>query len=238
VVIVHGVGGHKEDWIEVAEALANKRRVNGIDMLSFGDSSKNGDDLSMPVQAAALKVLLDHHTIDTADLVGNSAGSWTAAPFAAHYPDRLNRLVLTDPAGFKTMFEGTSPVNFDPNNADEMRKVIEITINSAVAHQPELAQQAFNAYVRSGEKAIASTWGKSLFLSPWLEDLFPGITMPTLVLWGADDKLFPSVLADVFSGRISGAHQLLIPDAGYFPRINNPQATIKALADYLSTEVQ
>jgi dienelactone hydrolase len=61
VVIVHGVGGHKEDWQGVAAALANTHTVFAIDMLGFGESSKTGDDLSMPVQAAAIKALLDEH---------------------------------------------------------------------------------------------------------------------------------------------------------------------------------
>jgi pimeloyl-ACP methyl ester carboxylesterase len=47
VVIVHGVGGHKEDWAGVAAALSKTHRVFAIDMLGFGESSKNGDDLSM-----------------------------------------------------------------------------------------------------------------------------------------------------------------------------------------------
>lgn len=234
VVIVHGVGGHKEDWLGVADALAAKHQVFAIDMLGFGGSSKTGDDLSMPVQADAIKALLDHHNIAKADLVGNSVGAWATATFAATYPERVNRLVLIDSAGFRAMFEGTPPVNFDPNNAEEMQKLIDITINSNVAGTPGLAQRAFDAYVSSGEKAISQTWGKSLFISPRLEDLLPKIKAETLVLWGADDKLFPAVLAGVFSSQIAGSHMLLIPNAGHFPQIDNPEATATAIVDFLS----
>lgn len=233
VVIVHGVGGHKEDWKEVAEELSKTHQVFAIDMLGFGTSSKNGDDLSMPVQAAAIKQLLDHNKIAQADLVGNSVGGWVTATFAATYPDYVHRLVLTDVAGFKAMFEGKPPVNFDPNNAEEMQALINITINSGVAKTPGLAQHAFDAYVSSGEKAISATWGKSLFLSPRLEDLLPKIKASTLVLWGADDKLFPSVLAGVCSGMITGSTKQLIPNAGHFPQIDNPKATIDAITAFL-----
>ena len=233
VVIVHGVGGHKEDWLAVAQALATTHHVLAFDMLGFGGSSKTGDDFSMPVQAAALAALLDHHGIEKADLIGNSVGGWVTATFAATYPERLNRLVLIDVAGFKAMFEGTPPVNFDPNNAEEMQKLIDITINSEVSQTPGLAERAFEAYVSSGEKAISAVWGKSLFVSPRLEELLPRILTPTLVMWGADDRLFPSVLAGVFSGLIADAQTLLIPNAGHFPQIDNPNATIKALSDYL-----
>lgn len=233
VVIIHGVGGHKEDWQGVAAALAADHRVFAIDMLGFGGSSKTGDDLSMPVQAEAVKALLDANGIDRADLVGNSVGGWVATTFAATYTDRINRLVIIDAAGFKAMFEGTPPVNFDPADAAEMQKLIDFTINSDVAKTPGLAEKAFEAYVASGEKAIFDTWGKSLFASPRLEELFPKVNAPTLVLWGAEDRLFPAALAEVFAAQITGATVQMIPNAGHFPQIDNPEATIAAIAGFL-----
>jgi triacylglycerol lipase len=234
VVIVHGVGGHKEDWAGVAVALAASRCVFAIDMLGFGASSKSGEDLSMPVQAAAIAALLDEAGIEASDIVGNSVGGWVAATFAATYPARVNRLILIDAAGFAAMFEGPPPVNFDPGTVEEMQALIDITINSDIARTPGLAERALEGYVASGEKAITETWGRSLYLSPRLETLFPEIKAPTLVLWGEDDKLFPSVLAGVFAGQIAGARARLIPAAGHFPQIDQPEATTAAIVDFLS----
>jgi abhydrolase domain-containing protein 6 len=234
VVIVHGVGGHKEDWQGVALALSKSHHVFAIDMLGFGQSSKNGDDLSMLVQAAAIKALLDAHQIAKADLVGNSVGGWVATTFAATYPQSVDKLVIIDAAGFKAMFEGSPPVNFDPGNADEMQKLIDITINGPVAKTPGLAQRAYDRYVASGEKAITAIWGKSLFISPRLEELFPKVKAPTLVLWGADDKLFPSVLSGVFGAQIAGSTSQTIPAAGHFPQIDQPEATTAAIASFLN----
>lgn len=233
VVVVHGVGGHKEDWAGVAAELAQTHSVFTIDMLGFGESSKNGDDLGMDVQAGAVAALLDAHDIASAALVGNSVGGWVTATFAARHPDRVSKLVLIDVAGFAAMFEGEPPVNFDPDSPEEMQALIDITINGPVAKIPGIAENAFSAYVASGEKAISATWGKSIFLSPRLETLLPDIKAPTLVLWGADDKLFPAVLAGVFAGQIEGATSQLIADAGHFPQIDQPEATIAAIAAFL-----
>ncbi len=233
VVIIHGVGGHKEDWAGVAEALSSSHRVFNIDMLGFGESSKTGSDLSMPVQADAVRALLDHHGIARADVIGNSVGGWVAATFAATYPDRIGRLILIDAAGFRAMFEGAPPVNFDPGDAAEMDALIRFVINSPVADTPGLAERAFEAYVASGEKAITATWGQSLFASPRLEEVLPRITAPSLVLWGEGDRLFPSVLAGVFAAQIPGATSQLVPDAGHFPQIDNPAATIAAIKGFL-----
>ena len=233
VVIIHGVGGHKEDWQGVADALAKSHHVFASDMLGFGASSKTGDDLSMPVQAAAIKALLDAHKIAKSDFVGNSVGGWVATTFAATYPDAVAKLIIIDAAGFKAMVEGAPPVNFDPGDGHEMQKLINITINGPVAKMPGLAQKAFDAYVASGEKAIAAIWGKSLFLSPRLEELFPKVKAPTLVLWGADDKLFPAVLCDVFAAQIAGARGQKIAGAGHFPQIDQPETTIAAISAFL-----
>lgn len=233
VVIVHGVGGHKEDWAQVAEALSARHRVFCVDMLGFGESSKNGDDLGMPVQAEAIAALLDGHGLTDAVLVGNSVGGWVTATFAAHFPDRVRKLVLIDVAGFRAMFEGEPPVNFDPGSPEEMQKLIDITINGPVAQTPGLAEQAYAAYVSSGEKAISAVWGRSIYLSPRLEDLLPQIGAPTLVLWGADDRLFPAVLAEVFAAQLGDASAQLIPDAGHFPQIDQPAATIAAISGFI-----
>jgi pimeloyl-ACP methyl ester carboxylesterase len=177
--------------------------------------------------------LLDFYKVSKASVVGNSVGGWVAASFAATYPDRLSKLILIDAAGFKAMFEREPPVNFDPNNADEMQKLIDFTINSTVAKSPGLAQRAFENYVASGEKAIAQTWGKSLFISARLEELFPKITAPTLVVWGADDRLFPSMLAEGFASQINGAQSKLISNAGHFPQIDQPEVTTAVIASFL-----
>jgi pimeloyl-ACP methyl ester carboxylesterase len=126
VVIVHGVGGHKEDWVGVAEALADKHHVIAADMLGFGESSKTGDDLSMPIQAAALAALFDAKGFEKASLIGNSIGGWVTATFAVAYPERLDKLVLIDVAGFEAMFEGEPPANFDPSTVEEQRALLRV----------------------------------------------------------------------------------------------------------------
>lgn len=234
VVIIHGVGGHKEDWAGVVATLANTHHVFAIDMLGFGQSSKTGDDLSMPVQARAIRALLDAQHIERATLVGNSVGGWVATTFAATYPERTARLVIIDAAGFKAMFEGPPPVNFDPNNVADMNKLVHVVINSPLADAPGFAEKAFRSYVDSGEKAISAIWGKSLVSSPRLEELFPKVQAPTVILWGQDDRLFPSILAEAFKAQIKGARVEMIPNAGHFPHLDQPQATQAAIVRALT----
>ncbi len=233
LVIVHGVGGHKEDWTRAASALAGTRTVYAIDMLGFGASSREAKELGMAAQAKAIKELLDAGKIDRADLIGNSVGGWAAATFAASYPERVNKLVLVDPAGFRAMFEGAPPVNLFPDSIDEMKKLLSFVLFSGFAHTDEFAAQAFASFERSGEKSLVARLYPQLFASRKLEELLPEVKAPSLVVWGEEDKLFPAALAPYIAKLIPGAAARLVPRASHFPHIDNPDAFIEAVATFL-----
>lgn len=71
-----------------------------------------------------------------------------------------------------------------------------------VRHDPatrtaEFAALALEAGMASGDASAAEAVGKGMFVSPRLEDVAPRITALTLVVWGAEDRLFPAAIADL-----------------------------------------
>jgi pyruvate dehydrogenase E2 component (dihydrolipoamide acetyltransferase) len=233
VVIVHGIGGHKEDWQTTMATLAAKRTVYAVDMVGFGASSKTSADITIRTQVEAVRALLDAEGVAKASLIGNSVGGWVTATFASLYPARTDKLVLVDAAGFKAMFEGPSPVNFYPDTVGDMRKLLSYVLVSPATQTQEFAERALAGLNASGDKIAAEAVFKGMFASPRLEEVMPGIGAPTLVLWGAKDKLFPPTLADLVSGNIRGAKRLLIDNAGHFPQLDNPAAFHKAVMAFL-----
>jgi pimeloyl-ACP methyl ester carboxylesterase len=233
VVIVHGVGGHKEDWREVMSELAKTHTVFAIDMLGFGASSRDAPDLSMNAQAAAISTLLATQTIPRASVIGNSVGGWVAATFAANYPRSLDKLVLIDPAGFRAMFDGEPPVKLFPSTVDETQKLLRYVLHSDFAHTREFAEKAFADIQAKNEKTIEMRLNKGLFESTRLEDLGAKIKVPTLVVWGSEDRLFPPQIADVVVTSIAGAQKVLVPKAGHFPQVDNPKGVIDPISEFL-----
>jgi len=234
VVIIHGIGGHKEDWAGVAAALAAGHRVYTIDLLGFGGSSKTGDAITIADQVAAIVALLDAEGIAKADVLGNSLGGWVAATLAADHPDRTGQLVLVDAAGFKAMFEGEPPVNFYPATDAEMRNLLEHVRFDPAARTDAAVTEALAASIASGDVQAAAAVGKGMFVSERLEDVADRIAVPTLVIWGADDKLFPAGIADLVTGHIKGSRKLLIPNASHFPQLDNPAVFNAAVAEFLA----
>jgi triacylglycerol lipase len=234
VVIIHGVGGHKEDWQGVMKALAASHTVYALDMLGFGGSSRDAKELGMAAQARAVAALLDVEKIERADLVGNSVGGWVAATFAAQYPDRTRKLVVVDPAGFDAMFKGESPVNLFPDDVQQMKALLTHVLASDFAHTVAFAATAFADLQASGEKALPPRLMPALFGSERLEAVMPKIKSPTLVLWGEKDGLFPVALAPYVASLTPGAKSATIPDASHFPHVDNPQAFTAAVAAFIA----
>ncbi len=85
---------------------------------------------------------------------------------------------------------------------------------------------------RRGKRRL-QRFGAERFASPRLKEWFAKLTAPSLVVSGANDKLFASALAKKFTARIARAAVQLIPDAGHFPQIDNPEATITVIAGFL-----
>lgn len=234
LVIVHGIGGHKEDWVTVMDAFAPSRTVYAVDMLGFGGSAKSAPTITVPDQAAAILALLDAEKIEKADLIGNSVGGWVTATFAAAHPDRVGKLVLADAAGFKAMFEGPSPVNFYPDTVADMQKLLQTVRYLPEAQTPAFAETAFANLKTSGDGEAAQRVFAGMFASPKLEEVMPEIKAPTLVLWGMNDKLFPPDLAPYITSLTPGAQSVLVESAGHFPQLDNPGSFIAAARSFLN----
>lgn len=233
LVIIHGIGGHKEDWADLATRLARRHTVYTVDMLGFGESPKTAPTITIGDQAAAIIALLDAEGLAEADIIGNSVGGWVAATVAADYPDRVRRLVLVDAAGFRAMFEGPPPVDFYPQDAEAMADLLAHVRHDPATHTPAFAEAALAAARASGDGQAAEAVGKGMFASPRLEDVADRVSAPTLVIWGAEDRLFPPAIADLVAGHVRGARKLLIPEAGHFPHLDNPPAFEAAVTGFL-----
>ncbi len=96
VVCVHGLTANAFCFQALADALAPDHRVFAYDLRGRGDSDKPEDDYSIPTHALDLLELLDGLGLEKPVIVGHSLGASIALYFAAHYPDRLSKLVLMD----------------------------------------------------------------------------------------------------------------------------------------------
>src|SRR3954453_20687408 len=99
VVLVHGLSGCWQNWLENIPHLARRHRVVALDLAGFGESELPGEEISIPGYGRFLDAFLDEIQVERAALVGNSMGGFIAAETAISHPSRVDKLVLVSAAG-------------------------------------------------------------------------------------------------------------------------------------------
>ncbi len=96
IVFIHGITANAYCFQAFADELASDHRVFAYDLRGRGDSDKPEEGYSIPLHAADLAELIDELGLLRPVIVGHSLGAMIALYFAAHYPEKLSKLVLID----------------------------------------------------------------------------------------------------------------------------------------------
>ncbi|PYM04382.1 MAG: alpha/beta hydrolase [Candidatus Rokuibacteriota bacterium] len=179
--------------------------------------------------------LLEALGLDGAALVGHSFGGMVACELAAAYPGRARRLALIDPLGFWR--DEDRVVNWMLLEPARMR--------AHIFRDPdgEAARRMFGA-AEDGEAAAAARvrlmWamgatGKFIWPIPdkGLKKRIHRVKAPTLLVWGADDRLVPPVYADEFARRLSTASVQMVEGAGHAPQVEHPARVARMVGEFL-----
>ncbi|HLZ62903.1 MAG TPA: alpha/beta hydrolase [Ktedonosporobacter sp.] len=99
IVCLHGLTANAFCFQALADDLASDHRVFAYDLRGRGDSEKPAQGYNVPLHAADLANFLDAAGLERPVVIGHSLGALIALYFAAHYPERLSKLVLIDAGG-------------------------------------------------------------------------------------------------------------------------------------------
>jgi pimeloyl-ACP methyl ester carboxylesterase len=180
--------------------------------------------------------LLEQLGLDGAAFVGHSFGAMVACELAAAYPRRAGRLALIDPIG---LWRDDAPViNWMMLDPKEMPGHIFRDPASAGAKllfaQPEDEEGRVAAQV--GLTWAMGTTGKFIWPIPdkGLKKRIHRVKAPTLVIWGAEDRLVPPVYAEEFARQITGAKIESVKGAGHAPHLEQPASTADLVHEFLA----
>jgi pimeloyl-ACP methyl ester carboxylesterase len=221
VVLIHGLAGSGLWWLRNAEVLARRYRVVIPDLIGFGRTPLVGRFPSLDRIVDVLGRWLAALDLSRVHLVGHSMGGQISAQLAATRPERVERLVLVDAAGIPRPL---NPVAL-ARNAVAMAPP---RAWGRFEFLPRIAGDAFTAGPRTLGRAIR------LILRNDLRPLLPRITQPTLVLWGARDRLVPLEHAYELRRRIPNARLLVLPGAAHNPMIDRPEEFNECVMAFLA----
>jgi len=179
--------------------------------------------------------LLDALGIESAPFVGHSFGAMVACELAAAYPRRASKLVLIDPIG---LWRDDAPVtNWMMLNTQEMAGHIFRDPAGAAARvlfvQPDDETARIDAQV--GLTWSMGATGKFIWPIPdkGLKKRIHRVKAPTLLIWGAEDRIVPPVYAEEFARQISRATVETVKEAGHAPHLEQPAAVAASVRGFL-----
>jgi pimeloyl-ACP methyl ester carboxylesterase len=247
VVCLHGWPGAASDYRALLPLLERDAQVVVPELLGFGASFSAGDevrpasDFDRDAQGAAVLELMDHLGFEDAVLVGYDVGSTTASHLARTQPERVRALVLGNavhPGSAGAALDDDHRAEFWYQDFHQLELASRLIDGSASAVRTYLehfwshwghrgiasvTDELVDAYARPGAFTTSLNWYRSgsatlaIALAARGQDSAPPITVPTTVLWGDRDPLFPPRLAEGLEQAFTdlrGVHHL--EDVGHF----------------------
>lgn len=245
IVLLHGTSASLHTWEGWVAALQTKRRVISLDLPGFGLTGPFPDgDYRMSHYSAFLAHVLDQLQVPRAVVAGNSFGGQLAWQFALDHPQRVERLVLVDAAGYPR--NATSiPIGFRlaqiPALAPLManllpRQMIEASIRNVYGDPTKVSDELIDRYYELTLRAGNREALRQRFIQAEAGQGFTRIAelkVPTLIIWGGRDELIPPDNAERFKRDIQGSRLVLFDDLGHVPQEEDPARTVAVLMGFL-----
>ncbi|MEQ6886130.1 alpha/beta fold hydrolase [Salicola sp. Rm-C-2C1-2] len=241
LVLVHGFGANKENWLKLGQELEGEYNLVAPDLPGHGDSVQK-PDLSYRIRDQAQRVmqLMARLGIDNAHLAGNSMGGAIVAVAAAEYPGRVTSLTLLNSAGIhahpskldKQLARGKNPLILDdPSDYDDLvafamnePPFVPWPISSVMAREAydnrDINRKIFRDMEAGREQDFRSTLTR--------------IQAPTLVLWGSDDRIIDAANAPLVAKAIADSRLEIIDGIAHLPMIEAPAKTAELMRALIS----
>jgi pimeloyl-ACP methyl ester carboxylesterase len=216
VVLVHGLSGSSRWWSRNIGALAPHRRVYVVDLIGFG-ASRARQPFALAEAAGQLTQWMDQLELERASLVGHSMGGLIAAELAADAPERVDRLVLVDPAALP----------LDENLVTHAISLLRELRYISPSFLPVLIADALRAGPLTLWRAITALM---------MADLRPKLAQiraRTLAIWGEHDALVPIAFARQLAQYLRYEELVVIKGAGHVPMWDRPKAFNRVLTEFL-----
>jgi pimeloyl-ACP methyl ester carboxylesterase len=246
VVLIHGFMGMAYDWRFNIQELGKHFSVYALDLPGFGYSGKPLNfNYSSSGYAEFIVSFLDEYGIDQAVLVGNSMGGQIALMTCLKYPRLVAGLVLIDAGGYPHSVDFLpfkllkAPVIGEFSMALVNRTVIRIMLRKGIYFDgsfatDEVVNNYYNVYSTANARKIPPIIMRRIMKDEAQIALnLSDIKCPTMIIWGAEDRVISPSRVEMFRRDISDASALIIPQAGHMPQIEKSEAVNNAIIDFV-----
>ena len=231
LLFLHGADG-LTDWPVILDDLAVIHDVIALDLPGFDNSAIPDwvDDIS---DAAYFCLeFLEKLALRQVRIVGHSLGAWVAIEMAIRSAERIESLVIISAAGIHV--KGSPKTDIYMIDPEEQARLAyaDPELGEAAAQRALEGKYQENAILNR----IASArfgWNPRLY-NPRLERWLCRLRVPTLIVWGLNDRIIPARYAEAFQKVIPNAKVKLIENAGHLPHVERREEVLAAIQDHFS----
>ena len=223
----------------VTELLEPRWRTISVDGPGFGRSTPPDGDVQPDRYAGAVVDLLDELGIESAVVAGCSWGGQVAAHTGVQYPQRTTAVLMMNTplapslGGHRFQVLGTRALG---STALWGKGVARSMIGPAAKQAHPQRVDAFVSAFGSFDRAAAATTVRTVLTrSPGLASVLPQLRVPTTILMGAQDALYPVDAALPLARLAPGATIEVVPSCGHLVPLETPEAVVAAM-DSLARE--
>jgi pimeloyl-ACP methyl ester carboxylesterase len=180
-----------------------------------------------------LRDLMNVLHLQKAHIAGHSLGGWMAVEFAIYYPERVHKLVLSNAVGIRV--KGTPIADVFAMNGQELVAVCFEDLMAALPLMPPELNTDYLLQMYKERMTLASlAWNPSY--DPKLQRRLAWLTCPTLIVWGARDRLIPPIYGEVFHTAIANSKLVTLEGTGHMPMFEKHEEWTRVIAQFLQEQ--
>lgn len=250
-ILLHGFGASLFSWHAVTVPLAEFGTVIAYDRPAFGLTERplewEGESpYSQDSQVELVIGLMDALDVEQATLIGNSAGGTIAMLTALKHPQRVQSLILVDPAVYAG---GGAPAWIRPLlGTPQMRHLGPLVARQLESQGTEFIKTAWHDPSKITPETLegyqkplkVENWDKALWeltlasSESKLTERLVKFNLPVLVITGDDDRIVPTEQSVRLAGELPNAQLVVIEKCGHLPQEERPAEFMQAVSNFLS----
>lgn len=254
LVLVHGITSTSETWRRVMAPLAERYCVIAPDLRGHGRSARPRGDYSLGAHASGVRDLLVTLERERATFVGHSLGGGIVMQLAYQFPELCERLVLVSSGGLGAEVHGALRAASLPGSELVLPFIAGRGVRSAgtavsrvFGHLGMKASRDVIEFAR-GYGSLADRESREAFIHTLRavidprgqrvsarDRLYLAAELPTLLVWGARDRIIPPHHGRSAQSDIPGSRLETLSASGHFPHLDDPERLVAILDDFMAT---
>jgi len=226
LVLLHGLFGSLSNWKYVIEHFENDYTIHTPLLPILDERNKN----NLEYLVDFVHHYIQEHTLTDIIVVGNSLGGHVGILYTHKYLENVKKLVLTGSSGlYENNMLGSFPRRHDYNY---IKQRVEYTFYDAATATQQLVDEVFSI-IQDNKKCFQIIKTARTAQRNYTTQELQNINIPTLLIWGKEDKITPVTVAEEFKQLLPDSHLFYIDECGHAPMMEKPTEFNTILSSFL-----